>query len=83
MRTKGLIHRIKVAMRFIISGQGNVRIMTCGNCGSMNIGPVEGTAIDTEVSEQLAKYGVKRMWQEADICQKCGAQVAEHQYWIW
>lgn len=83
MRENKLLQRIKIAVRFILYGKSGVRIMTCGNCGSINILPVENTAIDEEIEPDLAEAYVKRKWREVNVCQKCGAVVVERQYWMW
>lgn len=83
MRKNGLILRVKLAMQFIIHGQGNMRIMTCEKCGAMNIAPQENTAIYDKVPEELSGHNVRRIWREIDTCQRCGANVIERQYWIW
>lgn len=83
MRKNNFIKRLQIAIGFLINGRGGVRIMTCGNCGSINILPVVDTATDKEISTELQKKNCKRIWAEVNICNNCGALVAEKQYWFW
>jgi len=82
MRKDNLLLRIKMATQFVMQ-KGHVRIMTCGNCGGINIAPVEKTATDLEISKELAEKGMKRHWREIDTCCDCGASVVEQQYWVY
>lgn len=83
MRSNSFIKRVQMAFRYVFRDKDEARIMTCGNCGSTHIAPVPDTASDIELPPEFRDKGIKRIWEEADICQACGAQTVERQYWLW
>lgn len=79
MRDNKILQRIKVAYRFVRYGKGNVRIMTCGKCGSMLVkGISENSIEDTYIRDGVH---VDLLWSEYSQCIKCGAVCKEIQMW--
>lgn len=81
MRKNNFINRLKLAINILMLRRGNIRIMTCENCGSINISPVIDTDDYVDVPSELERDGVKKIWIEMDVCHNCGANVVEKQYW--
>lgn len=53
MRTSELMQRIIVSYNFIRYGKGNVRLMTCGKCGSVFIHPISESPQEGEIITAL------------------------------
>lgn len=83
MRNNNFFKRLKACINFLFFGNAGIRLMTCGKCGSINIVPVAETEKYEEISDEMEQHGVKIIWREVDVCNKCGAAVVERQYWVW
>lgn len=79
MRTSKLIQRIIVSYNFIRYGKGNVRLMTCGKCGSVFIHPISESPQEGEIITD--QRHIDRYWVEFNQCMKCGAVCEETQLW--
>lgn len=83
MRKNNFINRLKIAINILLLRRGNIRIMACENCGSINISPVIVKDGYVDVPSELEMGGVKKIWMEIDVCNNCGANVVEKQYWTY
>lgn len=65
MRTSKLIKRIIVSYNFIRYGKGNVRLMTCGKCGSIFIHPISESPQEGEIITD--QRHIDRYWVEFNV----------------
>lgn len=72
-----LLKRIKIAIDFIVKYK-NARVMTCGNCGSTNIIPINKASEDEAEDTEKNVYIIYTQYSK---CRKCGSVCKEIQLW--
>lgn len=79
MRRSNLWDRIKISYNLIRYGRGNIRVMTCGKCGSIFIRPISEHPAEEEYIH--GDKHIDSVWSEFNQCMKCGAICKEIQLW--
>lgn len=83
-RNTGFKLRLKVAT-YLLLGKVNkdMRTMTCGRCGSMDIVEIEEENESTEKYKVDSSSRTRYFWSDKVKCKLCGAKCIEIQTWEW
>lgn len=79
-RKTGFKLRLKVATYLLLGKvDKDMRTMTCGRCGSMDIVEIEEESEGEEIFHSKTRY----FWGDKVKCKDCGAECREIQTWEW